>query len=113
MSDSIDHMSPAGRAIAEAVAKSYGVHPSKICSKGKRQSVAAARAIAIYVCRLDLGMSLNELCEDFAMTRNGVCLAVERVKDRLLAGDARWIAASNAGAAAVNQFMGKPATAAE
>jgi chromosomal replication initiation ATPase DnaA len=106
-------MSPCVRSVVEAVCEVYGLHPTKICRRGKRARISRARSAAIYICRAELGMSIGEIAEEFALCDSSVVEAVERTVNRISTADAFTLKAVLAGEKAAEQWNEAGMVAAE
>lgn len=110
----VEKQSPAAHAVTSSVAKAYGVHLSKMLTPGKRQTIMAARSVAIFCCRVYLNLSIHECAEEFGMSANGVYQAMNRVEDWVkLRSDNRVFVGLEAGEDAARVFNGRRDEAAE
>lgn len=106
-------MQPCTRAVVDAIAAVYGLHPSKLTRRGKESRGSRARSVAIFICRAELGMSLGEIAGEFGMCSSSVVEAVERTVNRIGAADAFTLKAVLAGEKAAEQWNEAGMVAAE
>lgn len=99
-------LSPCVRAVVDAVAHAYGLHPANIPRDDKQTRAAYARAVAIFVCRADLGMGWREIQQEFGVSSPGVMSAFERTSKRVLEGDPLVLHGVAAGETAAQPFNG-------
>lgn len=99
-------MSPCVRSIVDAVAATYGLHPTKIFRRTKLSRSSYARHVAIFVCRAELDMSLAEIGDEFGIKDPSVIYALEQVTRLVAACDVRALAGVIAGEKAAERWNG-------
>ena len=89
LSEALETVEVAGRphsleAVAEFVAKSYGVTPGDLRSPSRKRRIVRPRQLAMYLCRRYSDASLQEIGELFCRDHTSVRYAVETVERRVL-----------------------------
>lgn len=87
------HLGISAQAIQEAVARHYGLDPSGLTGKSRRQEVALARQVAMYLCREVLGSSFAEIGQHFDRDHSTVMHACSKIGQLLSDNDAEVAAA--------------------
>lgn len=82
------HRGTTAETIQQAVARHYGLDPAVLVGKSRRQEVALARQVGMYLCREVLGTSYNDIGMHFGRDHSTVMHACNKISELLSGNDA-------------------------